>query len=414
MRINGEITPPGDKSISHRAFLFGALARGTTQIHDVLASKDVMSTKDAVQSLGIDVQKKGNSWIVTGGSLREPTRIIDAGNSGTTARLISGICAGIDGVTTLSGDSSLTNRPMGRVIKPLEKMGARFLARSGRYLPMSIQGGALKGISYDMEIASAQVKSALLLAGLSARGVTTVREPTKSRDHTERMLAYFGATPVIKGSTVSISGEGKLEAREIFVPSDPSSAAFPAVWAAAIPGSEILIKNVCINPTRTGFIRVLERMGARIIIEHIREIAGEPVGDILVKGGTLHAATIEGEEIPTLIDEIPVLIVAACLAQGRTEIKDASELRVKETDRIAAMVKGLTSLGAPVTERDDGMIIEGPVPLHSGSVQTFSDHRIAMAFHILAKAFDIDVRLDDTDCVDISYPNFFSSMETLV
>ena len=414
MKAHGEITPPGDKSISHRTFLFGALAHGTTRIQGVLESRDVMSTAKAVQSLGIEVRKDNDTWVVTGGTLKEPQTVIDAGNSGTTARLLSGICAGIDGVTILTGDSSLVCRPMGRVITPLEKMGARFLARSGRYLPMAIQGGSLNGISYDMEIASAQVKSALLLAGLSASGTTTVREPSKSRDHTERMLAYFGAEIAIDGTTICMSPGQKLQAREITVPSDPSSAAFPAVWAATTPGSSLLIRNVCINPTRIGFLHVLERMGARITIENIREAAGEPVGDIRVNGGVLHGTTIEGEEIPTLIDEIPILVVAACLAQGRTEIRDATELRVKETDRIAAMVHGLTSLGAHVAENDDGMTIEGPVQLHSGSVRTFSDHRIAMCFHILAKAFDIDVHLDDPTCVDISYPGFFSSMETLV
>jgi len=413
MIIKGEITPPGDKSISHRAFMFGALAQGTTIIRDVLESADVHSTKDAVQSLGAKVRKDGNTWVVTGGSLKEPQKVIDAGNSGTTARLLSGICAGIDGVTTLSGDSSLVSRPMGRVIKPLEKMGARFLARSGRYLPLAIQGGSLEGISYTMEVASAQVKSALLLAGLCAQGTTTVNEPTKSRDHTERMLAYFGAPPVIDGNTISMSGPAKLEARDISVPGDPSSAAFPAIWAAATPGSSVLIRNVCINPTRTGFMSVLERMGAHISIENIQENAGEPVGDIVISGEILQATIIEGDEIPKLIDEIPILVVAACMAEGTTIIRDAAELRVKETDRIAAMVKGLSRLGAAVQEQDDGMVIQGPVRLHPGSIETFSDHRIAMSFHILAKAFDIDVALDDTACVGISYPNFFASMESL-
>ncbi|HHO75558.1 MAG TPA: 3-phosphoshikimate 1-carboxyvinyltransferase [Deltaproteobacteria bacterium] len=414
MKINGEITPPGDKSISHRSFMFGALAQGTTIIRDVLESRDINSTKEAVQSLGAQVGKDGNIWVVTGGSLREPAAVVDAGNSGTTARLVSGICAGINGVTTITGDSSLVLRPMGRVIKPLEEMGARFLARAQRYLPMAIQGGSLMAISYDMEVASAQVKSALLLAGMSAQGTTTVNEPTKSRDHTERMLAYFGAPPVIEGNRISISGNTRLEARDISVPGDPSSAAFPAVWAASTPGSRLLIRNVCINPTRTGFISVLERMGAHISIENILEKAGEPVGDIMIHGETLQATTIQGEEIPKLIDEIPVLVVAACLAQGTTVIRDASELRVKETDRIAAMVKGLCRLGAVIQECDDGMIIEGPARLDSGSIETFSDHRIAMSFYVLAQAFDIDITLDDITCVDISYPNFFSSMESLI
>lgn len=413
MKINGEITPPGDKSISHRSFMFSSLAQGTTRIHDVLESKDVQSTREAMQSLGADIRNVDNIWEVTGGDLKEPAKVIDAGNSGTTARLISGICAGINGVTTITGDSSLVCRPMGRIIKPLEKMGAQFLAREGRYLPMAIQGGTLNGISYEMEVASAQVKSALLLAGLFARGTTTVKEPSKSRDHTERMLAHFGAHLVIDQNTISISGGQKLFAQDIYVPADPSSAAFPAVWAASTPGSEILIKNVCINPTRTGFMNVLERMGAHISIENTRETAGEPVADILIKGDTLRATVLEGDEIPKLIDEIPILVVAACLAQGRTIIKDASELRVKETDRIAAMVEGLSSLGIHVKEYSDGMEINGPLQPRSGSIKTYSDHRIAMSFYILAKTCDIDISLDNTSCVDISYPNFFSSMETL-
>jgi 3-phosphoshikimate 1-carboxyvinyltransferase len=413
MKINGEITPPGDKSISHRSFMFSALARGTTRIHDVLESKDVQSTRHAMQILGADIRNVGDAWEVTGCALKEPTTVVDAGNSGTTARLINGICAGINGVTTITGDSSLVCRPMGRIINPLEKMGARFLARDGRYLPMAIQGGSLNGISYEMEVASAQVKSAMLLAGLFARGTTVVKEPSKSRDHSERMLAHFGAHLSIDRNTISISGDQKLFARDIHVPGDPSSAAFPAVWAASTPGSQILIKNVCINPTRIGFMSVLKRMGAHISIENIRETAGESVGDIFIKGDTLRATTIEGDEIPKLIDEIPILVVAACLAQGRTIIKDASELRVKETDRIAAMVEGLLSLGVHVREHSDGMEIEGPLHPHSGSIRTHSDHRIAMSFYILAKACDIEISLDDTSCVDISYPNFFPSMETL-
>ncbi len=413
MKINGETTPPGDKSISHRAFMFGALARGTTAIEGALESRDVQSTREAMRSLGAAIGKKGDTWVVEGGSLREPVSVIDAGNSGTTARLISGICAGIDGVTTLTGDSSLVCRPMGRVIEPLEKMGARFLARQGRYLPLAIHGGTLKGISYGLKVASAQVKSALLLAGLSARGTTTVQEPTRSRDHTERMLAHFGVKLAIKENTISLTGPASLEAREVRVPGDPSSAAFPAVWAAATPGSQVLIRNVCMNPTRTGFMNVLKRMGAPVSVENIREQAGEPVGDLLVEGGALQATTIEGEEIPSLIDEIPILVVAACLAQGRTIIRDAAELRVKETDRIAAMVRGLSHLGVRVEELPDGLIIDGPIRPRSGAVETFSDHRIAMSFHILALACDIEVCLDDTACVDISYPGFFTAMERL-
>lgn len=413
MKILGELRLPGDKSISHRAFMFGALARGTTTIHRPLESKDVLSTREALRALGSRIEKQGDVWSVTGGNLKEPSSVIDAGNSGTTARLISGICAGLDGVTVMTGDSSLVNRPMARVMRPLEKMGASFLARSNRFLPMAIRGGNLSGISYDMDIASAQVKSAILLAGLKAKGLTEVTEPSKSRDHSERMLAFFGANISTKDNTIMIEGPQEIEAREIFIPGDPSSAAFPAVWAAATYGSEILLRDICLNPTRIGFINVLRRMGADISFENMKGDTGEVIGDILIKGSTLQATTIEGDEIPKLIDEIPILAMAACFAQGTTIIKDASELRVKETDRIKALVKGLASLGADVEEKTDGMVIHGPLRIHAGSIRTHSDHRIAMSFHILSKISDVDVAIDDRDCVDISFPGFFSLMETL-
>ncbi|HQI02403.1 MAG TPA: 3-phosphoshikimate 1-carboxyvinyltransferase [Deltaproteobacteria bacterium] len=413
MKITGELRLPGDKSISHRAFMLGALARGTTIVHGSLESKDVQSTRQALQILGADIGKHGDVWTVAGGNLREPASVIDAGNSGTTARLISGICAGIDGVAVMTGDGSLVNRPMARVMRPLEMMGASFLARKNRFLPMAIKGGKLAGISYDMDVASAQVKSCLLLAGLKAEGFTKVKEPSRSRDHSERMLAFFGANVSTEGNTVEIEGPQEIEAREIFVPGDPSSAAFPAVWAAAARESEVVLRDICLNPTRIGFINVLRRMGADISFENARGVSGETVGDILVKGGALQATTIEGDEIPRLIDEIPILAVAACFAQGTTVIRDASELRVKETDRISALVNGLASLGAHVEEKSDGLVIHGPLHFHGGSIRTYSDHRIAMAFHILSKISDTDVAIDDRDCVDISFPGFFSLMETL-
>jgi len=410
MNIKGEIKPPGDKSISHRAFMFGALAKGTTTITGCLESHDVISTRNAMAALGAGIEKTGDAWKVNGGNLTEPKTVIDAGNSGTTARLISGILAGLAGVSTITGDKSLVNRPMARVIEPLSRMGTIFLARGGKYLPMAVKGGSLKGISYDMNIASAQVKSSLLLAGLRADGTTTITEPAKSRDHTEKMLSGMGAKLDIKGNTVSITGRQELFASNIDVPGDPSSAAFPAIWAAATPGSEILIRDICLNPTRIGFIPVLKRMGADISIENIHKTAGEDVGDILIKGSELTSTTIGGEEIPSLIDEIPILTAAACLAHGRTIIRDAKELRVKETDRIAAMVNGISCLGARVEETEDGMVIQGPLRLSSGRIKTFSDHRIAMSFYILSKACDIDIDLDDRACVDISFPGFFELM----
>ena len=413
MAIHGEITPPPDKSISHRAFMLGALANGTTIVRNSLNSEDIKSTRSALTALGVDIQQDGDIYRVKGSQIKEPIQVIDAGNSGTTARLICGILASLDGIITLTGDSSLVHRPMARVIKPLELMGARFMARKGGYLPLSIKGGNLRGIFHPMEISSAQVKSALLLAGLKADGQTTVNEPSASRDHTERMLGYFGATLILSQKSVTIKGGQRLEARDIIVPGDPSSAAFPIVWAAAVPGSEIIVRDVCLNTTRTGFLAVLERMGAHIERVNVQDRAGEPVGDIIIRGSELQGTTIAGDEIPSLIDEIPILVVAAALASGTTVITDAKELRVKETDRITALVKGLSRLGAHVEELDDGLIIKGLSQLSAGNISTFSDHRIAMSFFILSKASGTDIRLDNCECVNISYPTFFTDMERL-
>jgi 3-phosphoshikimate 1-carboxyvinyltransferase len=413
MAIHGEITPPPDKSISHRAFMLGALANGTTIVRNSLNSEDIKSTRSALTALGVDIQKDGDIYRVLGLQIKEPIQVIDAGNSGTTARLICGILAGLDGIITLTGDSSLVQRPMARVIKPLELMGARFMARKGGYLPLSIKGGNLRGIFHPMEISSAQVKSALLLAGLKADGQTTVNEPSASRDHTERMLGYFGATLSLSQKSVTIKGGQKLEARDIIVPGDPSSAAFPIVWAAVVPGSEIIVRDVCLNKTRTGFLAILERMGAHIERANVQDRCGEPVGDLIVHGSELQGTTISGDEIPSLIDEIPILVVAAALASGTTVITDAKELRVKETDRITALVQGLSRLGAQVEELDDGLIIKGQAQLSTGNISTFSDHRIAMSFFILSMASGIDIHLDNSKCVNISYPTFFMDMERL-
>lgn len=413
MSILGEITPPPDKSISHRAFMFGALAEGTTTVRNSLDSEDIRSTRAALGALGIDIQKDGDIFRIQGPRIREPLQVIDASNSGTTARLICGILAGLDGVTTITGDGSLVRRPMARVIKPLESMGARFMARKGGYLPMAVKGGNLRGVFHPMEVASAQVKSALLLAGLKAEGETTVNEPSPSRDHTERMLRYFGAELSISPRSVTIKGGQRLEGRDIIVPGDPSSAAFPIVLAAAVPGSEIVVRDVCLNTTRIGFLSVLKRMGAQIDMANVKDRSGEPVGDLIVHGAELMGTTIAGDEIPSLIDEIPILVVAASLAQGTTVITDAKELRVKETDRITAMFAGMSHLGASLEELDDGLIVKGNARLSSGSVSTFSDHRIAMSFYILSKATGIDIRLDDRECVGISYPSFFTDMDRL-
>jgi len=413
MTAHGEITPPPDKSISHRSFILGALAKGTTVIRNALESDDIASTKNALAAMGTVIRREKDMYLVEGADLREPTCVIDAGNSGTTARLVSGVLAAVAGVSVMTGDESLVRRPMARVIKPLELMGARFLARSGGYLPMAVKGAHLRGIFHPMEVASAQVKSALLVAGLKAQGTTTVNEPSRSRDHTERMLAFFGARIEAQAKSASITGPQVLEAREMTVPGDPSSAAFPVVWAAATPGSSLVVRGVCLNPTRTGFLDVLERMGARIRIENMHDEAGEPVGDLVVEGTQLRGTTIAGDEIPALIDEIPILVVAGALAAGTTVVTDARELRVKETDRIRAMVEGLSRLGARVEELEDGLVLEGPAPIADAPVRTFSDHRIAMAFSILARARGADISLDDPGCVRISYPGFFEDMDRL-
>jgi len=413
MHIRGEISPPGDKSISHRAFMFGALARGTTTIKSALESLDVKSTREAMQALGADIRRDGDLWLVRGGTLKEPQTVIDAGNSGTTARLLCGILAGIHGVSCITGDASLVRRPMARVIQPLATMGACFMARQDRYLPMAVKGGRLAGLTYRMDVASAQVKSAVLLAGLNAEGATEVIEPLKSRDHTERMLRFFGIELVEDGNRIRIHGGQHLQARPVEVPGDPSSAAFPAVLAAATPGSDLLIKGICLNPTRIAFLDVLKRMGADIEFNNYRETAGETVGDIRVQGKHLTGTTIQGAEIPSLIDELPILAIAAACAEGRTIIRDARELRVKEADRIKAIVNGFAALGADVEELDDGMIIDGPLPLRAGRIQTASDHRIAMSFAVLGKVLSLDIHLDDTACVDISYPGFFKDLAGL-
>ena len=414
MRINGEIRPPADKSISHRAFILGALAKGKTTVLSSLESEDVKSTREALITLGAKISKANDSWTVEGGDLREPSSIIDAGNSGTTARLLGGILSGIKGVSIITGDSSLTRRPMARVIKPLSLMGAEFMARQDRFLPIAVRGRNLKGINYDMDVASAQVKSAIIIAGLKAEGVTFVTEPSLSRDHTERMLAFFGAKINTSGRTVSLDGPQELYAREITVPGDPSSAAFPSVLAAAIPGSELRVTGVCLNPTRTAFLNVLKRMGADIIIENIRASAGETVGDFIIKGTMLKGTVIEGDEIPGLIDEIPILAIAAALAEGQTIVRNAKELRVKEADRIRALADGFASLGVQIKELEEGFIIDGPLKLRNGPVKTYSDHRIAMAFYILSIAADLDIALDNRSCVDISYPDFFKDMKQLI
>ncbi|MEK0449604.1 MAG: 3-phosphoshikimate 1-carboxyvinyltransferase [Verrucomicrobiota bacterium] len=412
--INAEITVPGDKSISHRSIMLAAMANGTATITGFLPSEDCLSTMKAFQQLGVEIQRVDNTTVVVHGrrgKFLPPTGDIDCGNSGTTMRLMCGILSAQPFRSRLVGDASLSKRPMGRVIEPLTQMGARITAEGekGR-APLVIEGGELKGIAYQSPVASAQVKSAILLAGLFARGSTSVTEPEQSRDHTERMLAWHVVRPRKNGLTVSVLGGQQLESRDFEVPGDISSAAFWLVAAAAMPGSHLIVKNVGLNPTRTGILAVLIRMGA-----HVNEIVdateGEPRGSVEIRGVELKATTIAGREIPNVIDELPILAVAAALATGRTIIKDAKELRVKETDRIAAIAKNLRAFGVDVFETEDGMEIEGGGEYHGADVESFGDHRIAMACAVLGMFSEGQTTVRDTECVNTSYPGFYEQLQ---
>jgi 3-phosphoshikimate 1-carboxyvinyltransferase len=416
--LRGEISVPGDKSISHRSIMLGSLARGTTLVHGFLQGEDNRATLNAFRAMGVTIEElAGGRLKIEGRGLRglqEPADVIDCGNSGTTMRLMLGLLAGQSFFTVLSGDRYLRKRPMKRVVQPLTAMGGRIWGRQGGELaPLAIQGGPLVAANYDSPIASAQVKSALLLAGLYAEGETTVREPHLSRDHSERMLAYFGADVRPFPGGVTIAGEPDLEGREVFVPGDISSAAFFMVAALITPGSELVIRQVGVNPARSGVIDILRRMGGDIELLDTRELSGEPVADLLVRGSSLRGIEIGGELVPRAIDEFPVISVAACFAEGTTVIRDARELRVKETDRIAAMTEALTKLGGVVEAREDGMIISGVPGLQGGSVQSHGDHRIAMSAAVAALRADSPVVIDDTECTETSFPGFWELLRRL-
>lgn len=422
--LKGEMSPPPDKSISHRAAMFASLAEGESLIKNYLKAADTLSTLRAMEMLGAEIGESGGDVRIRGKGLylKEPPDVIDCGNSGTTMRLLAGLLSGNDFFSVLTGDDSLRARPMGRVITPLTGMGARIIAREGakdggKFPPMAIRGGGLKGISYPMPVASAQVKSAVLLAGLYADAETTVVEPLPSRDHTERMLRSLGADIRIQGERVSVRPKADgLKGFELAVPGDISSAAFFIVGALIIPRSELLIKAVGVNPRRTGLLPILEKMGGRIRIENLREISGEPVADIYVEGGNpLTGVEVGKEDIPLMIDEVPALCIAAASASGRTTIKGAGELRVKESDRIRAMAEGLKAMGAGVEELPDGLVIEGGRPLRGAQIESFHDHRVAMAFSIAALAAregDTTV-IEAADSVNISYPGFFEALKRL-
>lgn len=414
--LHGEITVPGDKSISHRAVMFGSLAKGTTRITHFLEGADCLSTISCFRKMGIDIENNNGEILVHGKGLRglsSPTDILDVGNSGTTTRLISGILAGQNFVSELTGDDSIQSRPMKRIMTPLLSMGADITSIKGNNcVPLRIAGHPLKAIHYDSPVASAQVKSCVLLAGMYSDGVTSVTEPVLSRNHTEIMLNYFGAQVTSEGTTASIVPEPSLHAREITVPGDISSAAYFIAAGLLVPGSEILLKNVGINPTRDGLLRVCKDMGADITMLNVN-MDGEPTADLLVRTSSLHGTTVGGEIIPTLIDEIPMIAVMAAFAEGTTIIKDAKELKVKESDRILVMAENLSRMGADITPTDDGMIIHGGKPLHGAVIDSYLDHRVAMSFAIAGLLCDGPLSIKGGDCVKISYPEFYEDLYVL-
>ena len=420
--MRGELTVPGDKSISHRAVMLGSIAQGTTEITNFLKGADCLSTIRCFRQMGVSIEEKPDCILVHGRGLRgltSPDGTLNTGNSGTTTRLMSGILAGQRFSSLLSGDDSLNSRPMKRIMDPLGQMGARITSvnRNG-CAPLSIQPGDLHGIAYTSPVASAQVKSAILLAGLYADGETSVTEPVLSRNHTELMLQNFGAyvmTALHPGGSATAYVEPcqELYGQQVYVPGDISSAAYFIAAALLTPGSELLIKNVGTNFTRAGFLKVCEAMGADVTLVNKTIEGGEPRADILARSSALKGTVIEGELIPTLIDEIPILAVMAALAEGTTVIRDAAELKVKETNRIDTVTAGLAAMGAHVTPTEDGMIIEGGSCLTGARIQSHLDHRIAMAFAVAGLAAQGETFIEDSQCVDVSYPEFFQTLEQL-
>ncbi|MBU0671616.1 MAG: 3-phosphoshikimate 1-carboxyvinyltransferase [Candidatus Margulisbacteria bacterium] len=411
--IKGEIHIPGDKSISHRAIMIGSLAKGETIINGFLPSADCLATVECFRKLGIDIQMTNGCKIIIDGKglkgLRQTKELLDVGNSGTTIRLISGILAGQPFLTKITGDESIQKRPMMRIVRPLREMGAGIVGhvkKDNIYAPLEIDGGNLTPIEYELPVASAQVKSAVLLAGLFAKGETSVIEKNKARNHTERMLSHFGADIRVQGMKVGVRGMREFRAAEVDVPGDISSAAFFIVAAAIVPDSELLIKNVGVNPTRTGIIDVLHRMGADIQVMNEQLIAEEPRADILVKSSKLKGIKIDGSIVPRIIDEIPIIAVAATQAEGTTEIRGARELRIKESDRLATISMELKKMGANIKELDDGLIIKGPTAFKAATVDSCGDHRIAMSAAIAGLAASGETTIENTDCIETSFPGF--------
>ena len=416
--LRGEISVPGDKSISHRAIMLGSLAKGTTEVTNFLQGADCLSTISCFRKMGVSIANLGDKVLIHGNGLhglKAPSEVLDTGNSGTTTRLMSGILAGQNFTVTVNGDASIQKRPMGRIITPLTQMGAKIISlRDNGCAPLQIGGAPLKGIHYISPVASAQVKSAVLFAGLYAEGTTSVTEPSLSRNHSELMLRYFGVPVISEGTTATISPTSELLGQKVEVPGDISSAAYFMTAGLIIPNSSITIKNVGINPTRDGMIQVCKQMGANLTLENEHMMSGEPVADITVTTSSLKGITIGGDIIPTLIDEIPIIAILACFADGDTIIKDAQELKVKESNRIDVMVKNLSAMGADIEATEDGMIIHGGKPLHGAFIESHDDHRIAMSFAIASFAADGETTIDNPDCVTISYPDFYKDLEGLI
>lgn len=422
-QLKGEVTVPGDKSISHRSVMFGSISKGITEIEGFLQGADCLSTIDCFRNMGIHIENTPEKIVIHGKGLRglsASPRWLDVGNSGTTTRLISGILCGQNFDTWLSGDDSLNSRPMKRIMDPLRQMGGNIESVNGNdCAPLHISPGSLHGIHYHSKVASAQVKSCALLAGLYAEGETRVTEPVLSRNHTELMLSGFGADiraendPDSTASTAIIQPCKELFGQKITVPGDISSAAYFIAAGLIVPDSEILVKNVGINPTRAGILDVVKDMGGDITYVNERTVSGEPVADILVRTSALHGTTVSGPIIPTLIDELPMIAVLAAFAEGTTVIKDAAELKVKETNRIDTVTHNLKAMGGAVTPTDDGMIINGGSAIHGAALESFLDHRIAMAFAIGALAAEGESTMHRSECVDVSYPDFFETLEQL-
>jgi len=416
--LRGEVKVPGDKSISHRAIILSSIAEGITGIHGIQSGEDVRRTAAAFQTMGVSITREGRNDLRVHGvglkGLREPNEVLDLGNSGTSMRLLVGLLSGQRFFSVLTGDRYLCNRPMGRVSRPLRSMGATIMGREdGNLPPLAVRGGELHSISHRPEKASAQVKSCLLLAGLYAEGGVTIEEPVLTRDHTERMLGLFGLPLEISGTSIHLEGGLQLRGGEVWIPGDISGAAFVLAAALLVPDSEITVRDVGVNPTRTGFLDAMAAMGGRLKVDNLRERSGEPIADISAYCGPLKGIELRGSVIPGIIDELPILSVLASVAEGQTVIADAGELRVKETDRIRAMVEGLRKMGVDVEEKPDGLIIQGNPSINGARCSSYGDHRIAMSFIIAGLRARGETIVEDTDCVNTSFPGFMRLLESL-